>query len=111
MTFKSPRSFLIAALIAALVIFSPVIITAPSSFISQPFSSMIRLGNHTVVYIGTLLALLLIFKIDKPKTEEPTYGPKTEEPSYGPKTEEPTYGPKSEEPTYGPKTEEPTYGP
>ena len=30
-----------------------------------------------------LLALLLIFKKDKVKTEEPSSGPKTEEPSYG----------------------------
>ena len=31
-----------------------------------------------------LLALLLIFKKNKPKTEEPSSDPKTEEPSYGP---------------------------
>jgi hypothetical protein len=43
--------------------------------------------------ICLLLALLLIFKKDKPKMDELSDGLKTEEPSYGSKTEEPSYGP------------------
>ena len=51
--------------------------------------------------ICILLALLLIFKNDKPKMDELSDGLKTEEPSYGSKTEEPSYGSKTEEPSYG----------
>ncbi len=42
--------------------------------------------------ICILLALLLIFKNDKPKMDELSDGLKTEEPSYGSKMEEPSYG-------------------
>ena len=51
--------------------------------------------------ICILLALLLIFKNDKPKMDELSDGLKTEEPSYGSKMEEPSYGSKTEEPSYG----------
>ena len=49
--------------------------------------------DRLLFLICLLLALLLIFKKDKPKMDELSDGLKTEEPSYGSKTEEPSYGP------------------
>ena len=48
--------------------------------------------DRLLFLICLLLALLLIFKKDKPKMDELSDGLKTEEPSYGSKTEEPSYG-------------------
>jgi hypothetical protein len=63
MAFKSPIPFLIAALIASLVIFSPVIINYEIFFRGPPWERFINLGIYTGVYIGTLLIIWIIFKI------------------------------------------------
>ena len=63
MAFRSPKSFLIAALIAGLVIFSPLIINYKLFFRSPPWERFINLGIYTGVYIGTLLVIWIIFRI------------------------------------------------
>jgi hypothetical protein len=66
MAFKSPSSFLIAALIAGLVIFSPLIFRFKfvlKQFEIDPINTFLNLGIYTGVYIGTLLIIWIIFKI------------------------------------------------
>jgi hypothetical protein len=60
MAFKSPRSFLIAALIAGLVIFSPLIFRFKfvlKQFEIDPINTFLNLCIYTGVYIGTLLVI------------------------------------------------------
>jgi hypothetical protein len=66
MAFKSPSSFLIAALIAGLVIFSPLIFRFKfvlKQFEIDPINTFLNLCIYTGVYIGTLLVIWIIFKI------------------------------------------------